>query len=153
MGYSQKGIPYDRSVRKAGHSKFRLFQLIELGLDGITSQSTRPLRLITMFGLLTSALAFLAAIFYLYIYLVSPDTLPRGFTTLILVVLGSLGLNSIFVGLLGEYVGRVFNNTRGLPAAIIEQRIEPTDGTATTANAESRSAPVSATASGRSEQQ
>jgi dolichol-phosphate mannosyltransferase len=125
MGYPQKGISYDRSARTAGRSKFRLLQLVELGIDGITSQSTRPLRLITMFGVLASLIAFTAAGFYLYVFLTAQSTLPAGFTTLVLIGLVSLGLNSFFIGLLGEYVGRVFNNTRGLPLALVERRIEP----------------------------
>lgn len=125
LGYSQKGIVYDRSGRISGVSKFHLLQLVELGIDGITSQSTRPLRMITLFGVATSILAMAAAAFYLYVFLTQRTNLPSGFTTLIIVGLVTLGLNSFFVGLIGEYVGRIFNNTRGLPIALIESRIEP----------------------------
>lgn len=125
MGYPQKGIPYDRDARKAGKSKFHLFQLVELGLDGITSQSTRPLRLITMFGFIISFFSALAILYYLGLFLFLKQGMPGGFTTIVLLVLVSIGLNSFFLGLMGEYVGRVFNNTRGLPISIIEQRIEP----------------------------
>lgn len=125
LGYPQKGIVYDRSARIAGESKFRLLQLVELGLDGIISQSTRPLRLITLFGVVTSFGALGAAAFYLYIFLMSQSNLPAGFTTLIIVGLVTLGLNAFFVGMIGEYVGRIFNNTRGLPIALIERQIDP----------------------------
>ena len=125
MGYSQKGIAYDRDVRNAGKSKFRLFQLVELGIDGITSQSTRPLRIITVFGFLISFLTALAVFLYTGIYIFGGRGLPSGFTTLVLLMLASVGLNAFFLGLIGEYVGRVFNNMRGLPISIIEQRIEP----------------------------
>lgn len=125
LGYPQKGIPYDRSARKAGRSKFRFFQLVGLGLDGITSQSTRPLRLITLFGVIISIVASVGALFYLYYFLVSSDGPPAGFTTLTLIGLVSLGLNALFIGMLGEYIGRIFNNTRGLPIALVEHRIEP----------------------------
>lgn len=124
MGYPQLGIPYDRSARTGGKSKFGLLHLIELGIDGVTSQSTRPLRLITMFGTVTSLLTFCLAGYYLYCFFARPELLPAGFTTLILVALFSLGFNAFFVGLLGEYVGRIFNNTRGLPMAVIEHRLE-----------------------------
>lgn len=138
MGYAQKGIPYDRSARTAGRSKFRLLQLVELGLDGITSQSTRPLRLITLFGVLASALAFGAALFYLYVFFYVPTTLPAGFTTLTLIALASLGLNALFIGMIGEYVGRIFNNTRGSPMALIEHRIEAPADAGTAARATHR---------------
>lgn len=124
MGYPQTGIPYDRMARVSGLSKFSFLQLVELGLDGVTSQSTRPLRLITMFGVLASIFAFALALYYFYYFITAPDTLPAGFTTLIIVSLTSLGLSTFFIGLIGEYVGRIFNNTRGLPLAVIEHRIE-----------------------------
>jgi polyisoprenyl-phosphate glycosyltransferase len=142
MGYPQKGIPYDRFARTAGRSKFRMLQLVELGLDGITSQSTRPLRLITIFGLSISFITLLGAIAYVVIFLNQPDALPRGFTTLITIGLFSIGLNSLFIGLLGEYIGRVFNNTRGLPIALIEHRIESVSASKPVISAEPKSAPA-----------
>lgn len=125
MGYAQMGIPYDRVARSAGKSKFNLASLVSLGLDGITSQSTRPLRIVTLFGVGICILAFAAVAFYLAVFAINPSKLPDGFTTLTLIGLTSLGLNALFVGLVGEYVGRIFNNTRGLPLALVEQRIEP----------------------------
>ena len=124
MGFAQKGIPYSRDTRKAGVTKFPLLHLIELGLDGITSQSTRPLRLITMFGFLISFLTVVGILVYLGIYIFAGSDLPGGFVTMVLLLLGSIGLNAFFLGFVGEYIGRVFNNNRGLPISIIEQRIE-----------------------------
>lgn len=125
MGYAQRGIPYDRTTRQAGTSKFNLAALVSLGLDGITSQSTRPLRIVTLFGVAISALAFLGVAVYGIIYAMARDQLPDGFTTLTFIGLISLGLNALFIGLVGEYVGRIYNNTRGLPMALIDRRIEP----------------------------
>lgn len=125
MGYAQKGIPYDRSKREAGESKFKLGHLISLALDGITSQSTKPLRYVTFFGMVICVISMLAVVGYALIYLTAGDQLPSGFTTLTLIGLTSLGLNALFIGLLGEYIGRIFNNTRGLPLALVESRIEP----------------------------
>jgi polyisoprenyl-phosphate glycosyltransferase len=128
-GYPQTGIPYDRTARTSGASKFKFFQLVELGIDGITSQSTRPLRLITLFGVTISAVSFSFALYYLIYFIVAQPELPAGFTTLVILSLVSLGLMSFFIGIIGEYVGRVFNNTRGLPLAVVEHKIEapPTD--------------------------
>lgn len=127
MGYAQCGIPYDRTTRQAGTSKFNLLSLISLGLDGITSQSTRPLRVVTLFGVAISIAAFLGVLTYGFIFAIARDNLPDGFTTLTFIGLISLGLNALFIGLVGEYVGRIYNNTRGLPMALIERRIEPFD--------------------------
>lgn len=124
LGYSQKGIPYDRDARQFGVSKFSLFNLIELGLDGITSQSTKPLRIITLFGFGVCITTFAAAFIYLLLYFFGDAEPSHGFTTLVILVLASIGLNSFFLGLLGEYVGRVFNNSRGLPLSIVEMKID-----------------------------
>lgn len=124
MGHAQTGVVYDRNRRTAGKSKFGFARLIEFGIDGITSQSTRPLRFVTLFGFAVSVASFCAAIWYLMYFLLSADAVPGGFTTLTLIGLTSLGLNALFIGLLGEYVGRIFNNTRGLPMAVITDRVE-----------------------------
>jgi len=124
LGYPQKGIPYDRDARHYGSSKFGLFSLLELGLDGVTSQSTKPLRVITLFGFGICILTFFAVFMYLAFYFFGNSKISHGFTTLVILVLASIGINSFFLGLLGEYVGRVFNNSRGLPISIIEQQID-----------------------------
>ncbi len=125
LGYAQVGIPYDRVARTAGVSKFNLPALIALGLDGITSQSTKPLRIVTMFGVFISMLAFAGITYHLGAYIFDRNSLPDGFTTLTMIGLTTLGLNSLFIGLVGEYVGRIFNNSRGHFLAQVEHRIEP----------------------------
>lgn len=125
LGYPQIGLPYDRSERKHGLSKFNFLQLIEFGLDGITAQSVRPLRLITMFGFLVSMVVAVGAAYYFLASFFFNASLPGGFTTIVLLLLFLIGLNAFLLGIIGEYVGRIFNNTRGLPLTIIEQRIEP----------------------------
>lgn len=124
LGYPQIGINYDRESRKIGVSKFSMFQLLEFGMDGITSQSVKPLRLMTFFGLLTCILTVFAGVFYFVAAFANPQQTTNGFTTIVLLLLLLIGLNSFFLGLLGEYVGRIFNNTRGLPLTIIEDRID-----------------------------
>ena len=124
LGYPQIGVPYERDVRKAGTSKFGTTKLIQLGLDGITSQSTRPLSYIAMFGFGMCAFSFVLALLYLVVYLTNLSTLTPGFTTLVLMLLFSIGMNAAMIGLLGEYVGRIFNNVRGHPFTIIEKRFE-----------------------------
>jgi dolichol-phosphate mannosyltransferase len=127
IGFSQIGIVYDRSERRAGRSKFNLPKLIVLSLDGIVGQSTRPLQLITLFGFFTSAFCVLATVAYFMVYLFALSSIPRGFTTLVLLILISIGLNAAMIGILGEYVGRIFNMARGGPVAIVSDRIEPVD--------------------------
>jgi glycosyltransferase involved in cell wall biosynthesis len=124
LGYPQIGIPYDRAGRKAGNSKFGLASLLRLAIDGICSQSSKPLEFITLFGFLLSLLSVAAAIFYFVWFLLVTRVPSPGFTTLVILVLLSTGMNAAFVGLLGEYIGRIFRNTREIPGPIIQQRID-----------------------------
>lgn len=125
LGYKQIGIPYDRTERKRGVSKFRLLALIRLAVDGICSQSTKPLELITLLGAVLSFLSLFAAVFYFAWYFFVFRKPPQGFTTLVILVLISTSIQTAFIGMLGEYIGRIFRNTRHVPSAIIDQRIEP----------------------------
>ena len=125
LGYSQIGIPYDRAERKRGSSKFNLLALIRLAVDGVCSQSTKPLELITLLGTIFSFLSFFAALFYFAWYFLVVHKPPQGFTTLVILLLFSTSIQTALIGMLGEYVGRIFRNTRNMPAPIIDQRIEP----------------------------
>jgi len=124
LGYPQIGIPYDRSQRVAGRSKFNFAKLLALSIDGICSQSTKPLHYITLFGFITSIVVAIMLIVYIFVFIFSDKDFPRGFTTLVLLVLTSIGINAAFVGLIGEYVGRIYNNVRGGPITVIADRIE-----------------------------
>ena len=126
LGYPQIGIPYDRDRRVAGSSKFGLAKLLNLGIDGLCSQSVRPLRFITLFGVAISLLSTIGGAFYFSWFMLFARDAPVGFTTLVLLLLFSIGIQSAFLGLLGEYLGRIYNNVRGEPLTIIEQRMEAT---------------------------
>ena len=124
LGYPQIGIPYDRGRRAAGSSKFGIAKLLALAIDGVCSQSTKPLHYITLFGIGMSLAALIGAVVYFGQYLIFSGEAPRGFTTLVLLLLISLGINSACLGILGEYIGRIYNNVRGEPIFIIEHRME-----------------------------
>jgi dolichol-phosphate mannosyltransferase len=125
LGYAQVGIPYDRAERKRGSSKFNLLALIRLAVDGVCSQSTKPLELITLLGTILSLLSFFAALFYFAWYFLVVRKPPQGFTTLVILLLLSTSIQTAFIGMLGEYIGRIFRNTRNIPTPIIDRRIEP----------------------------
>ena len=124
LGYPQIGVSYERPQRSAGVSKFTLLKLITLGVDGITSQSTRPLHYITLFGFALSLIAVLMTVFYGLSWLLGFENETRGFPTLVLLQLFAIGMNAVFLGIMGEYIGRIFNNVRGHPVAIVEKIIE-----------------------------
>jgi polyisoprenyl-phosphate glycosyltransferase len=125
FGFKQIGIPYDRAERKRGSSKFRLFSLIRLAVDGVCSQSTKPLELISLSGAILSFLSFFGSLFYFTWFIFVVRKPPQGFTTLVILILMSTSIQTAFIGMLGEYIGRIFRNTRHIHAPIIDQRIEP----------------------------
>jgi dolichol-phosphate mannosyltransferase len=128
LGFEQKGIEYDRAGRQRGESKFRFKDLVGLALDGILSHSTVPLRLATYTGLAVSIVTFLAIIVYVVGRLVAGRDWPAGFATTTILILLSLSLNAVFLGVIGEYVGRIYHQVRRRPTAIVETRIDRATG-------------------------
>ncbi len=125
MGFNQIGIPYDRRVRKHGKSKFGLKSLVALAFDGILNTSIVPLRLATYTGLVVSALTCAGVIYYIVAALLyGRDRWPSGFATITIFILLSLGVNTLFLGILGEYLGRVYTQVKKRPLTIIEQAID-----------------------------
>jgi glycosyltransferase involved in cell wall biosynthesis len=124
MGFDQRGIPYDREGRLRGQSKFKLRDLFALALDGILSHSTVPLRMATYTGLFVSVVTFLAISGYFIGRLVVGVAWPAGFATVTILILLSLSLNALFLGIIGEYVGRIYHQVRRRPLTIIETEID-----------------------------
>jgi dolichol-phosphate mannosyltransferase len=129
LGFNQIGLPYRRAERIRGTSKFSFRQLVGLAVDGILSHSIVPLRIATYLGLLVSTLTFLMVVFYVAGKLLFGKNWPPGFATLTIMVLGSLSLNALFLGIIGEYLGRIYQQVRGRPLTIVEQEINPSGGT------------------------
>ncbi|MCU0705140.1 MAG: glycosyltransferase family 2 protein [Fimbriiglobus sp.] len=123
LGFNQIGFTYDRQARQAGESKFRLKDLIRLGLDGILNHSVVPLQLATYVGAAAFVLAVVLAVVYAVGHLLVGQDWPAGFTTLAVLVLGSTGLNALFFGVMGEYVGRIYKQVKRGPLTVIEYTI------------------------------
>lgn len=124
FGFSQIGIPYDRFERKYGVSKFPMKKLLALAIDGIISQSIVPLRLATICGLVVTAITLFAIGVYFIAHFIYGASWPRGFTTITLLILFSLSLNSIFLGIIGEYLGRIYCQTKKYPVTIVEEKLD-----------------------------
>lgn len=133
MGFKQTGIPYDRSLRERGETKFPLRALITLAVDGILNHSIVPLRLATFTGLAVSVITFVGVVALTSGRLIFGAQWPRGFATLAVLQLMALSLNAMFLGVIGEYLGRVYQQVKRRPLTIIDQ----------TWNAEARLAPAS----------
>jgi polyisoprenyl-phosphate glycosyltransferase len=120
---NEAGIPYDRLARTRGQSKFPLFKLVRFGLEGIISHSILPLRLASYIGLALSVLTLLLCIFYLVSALMFGADWPPGFATTTVLILLGMSLNAIFMGVMGEYISRIYQQVRQRPLTLIERTI------------------------------
>lgn len=121
MGFSQVGFEYDRQARVAGESKFPFRQMLSLAVDGILNHSLMPLRFATMASLVVGTATFLLLVGYLAGKLLFGQDWPAGFATTTLLLLLSITLNAMFLGIVGEYIGRVFMQTKRRPIIVVEK--------------------------------
>ena len=112
IGYPQKSIPYVREPREAGESKWNYWRLWNFALEGITSFSDVPLKVATYVGVLTSGVAFIYGLFLLVRTLVWGNPVP-GYPSLIIVMLFLGGVQLICLGIIGEYLARTFQESKG----------------------------------------
>lgn len=120
IGYRKKGIEFDRGDRVAGQSSWSFLKLLNLAIEGITSSSTAPLRIATVCGILCSISSFLYAIYFLIKTLIFGDQ-TTGFPTLIVTILFLGGIQLFSLGVIGEYIGRIFKETKGRPTYIASE--------------------------------
>lgn len=120
VGFRKKEIVFDRHDRVAGKSSWNFFTLFSLAVEGITSFSTAPLRISTIVGLIVSMAAFIYMIFIFIKTLIFDDPV-QGFPTIMIVMLFLGGVQLLCIGVLGEYVGRIFNETKNRPTYIARE--------------------------------
>lgn len=120
MGFKKKEITFDRQDRAAGNSSFNLFKLTLHAIDGITSFTTAPLRLAMVLGFAVSIVAFIYMCYVLIKTLIYGDPVA-GYPTLIIVILFLGGVQLISLGIIGEYLGRIFNETKDRPVYIVRE--------------------------------
>lgn len=120
IGYKKIEILYDRDPRAAGVTKWNYAKLVELALDGITSFTTAPLRIATFFGIITSAVAFLY-ILYLVIRPLFGVESVAGYASTMAVILFLGGVQLLSLGIIGEYVGRIFKETKNRPLYLVDE--------------------------------
>jgi len=118
IGYRQTGVYYDRDERYAGETKYPYSKMIKFALDGITSFSSLPLRLATWLGYITSFIAFLYAC-SVFLQKALGYTV-QGWATIMVGMLFLGGVQLICLGIIGEYIGRIFNETKQRPMYVIE---------------------------------
>jgi dolichol-phosphate mannosyltransferase len=117
VGFTQAAVPYRRDPRYAGRTKFTIPKMVSFSLDAISSFSHRPLQLATLLGFMISTLAFVA-IPVVVVLRVLGSYLP-GFGSITIVVLLLGGIQLIAIGIIGEYVGRIYDEVKGRPLYLI----------------------------------
>jgi polyisoprenyl-phosphate glycosyltransferase len=122
VGFRQVGIPVERAKRHAGKSKYSLLRLLRLASDGIFAFSIVPLRAAAMLGGLAVVLAGVYAVYSLYAKLFLHRS-PQGFTALVWLISFLSGVLLFFLGIIGEYVGRVYEEIKARPLYIISKTV------------------------------
>ena len=123
LGFNRKGIDYDRHAREHGTSKFRPSDLMRLAVDGIVSQSTFPLRIASFAGLVIAFVTLLFCFYFLISRIFFEEQWPPGIALITIVTLFSVSLNALFLGIIGEYLGRIYMQVKKRPFTIITQSL------------------------------
>lgn len=118
VGFRQVGVPYDRASRKHGETHYPFKKMLKFALDGVTAFSMIPLQLATYIGVFSAAFSFLGILYILYLRFLTDRTI-QGWTSLMVVVLFIGGAQLLALGVIGEYLGRTYDETRRRPLYII----------------------------------
>jgi dolichol-phosphate mannosyltransferase len=127
VGFRQIGVDIERHERWAGRPKYRFGRLVQLAFDGILAFSVAPLRAAAVIGAAGMGLSVLFAMYSVYVRLALGQS-PQGFTALIVAFTFLSGIQLFFMGIIGEYVGRVYEESKGRPTFIVARVIEERDG-------------------------
>jgi len=141
IGFRQTGVPYRRDARYAGTSKYPLGKLWRLASDGITSFSVAPIRLVTRIGavMLVFCVGVLAWTLYVRFF---TDNAPQGWTSLLAVVLLLGGMQMLGIGIVGQYIARIFEETKQRPLYFVSETVERGETIVADASTPSERAPV-----------
>lgn len=121
IGFKKKEITFDQQDRIAGNSSFNLFKLASLAMQGVTSFTTAPLKLATVLGFVVSVVAFIYMCYILVKTILYGDPV-QGYPTLIIVILFLGGVQLLSLGIIGEYLGRIFNETKNRPVYFVREK-------------------------------
>jgi dolichol-phosphate mannosyltransferase len=120
VGYTQAAVPYKRDPRYAGETKYTIAKMVKFSLDAISSFSHRPLQLATLFGFIVSTVAFVAIPIVIVLRILG-SYLP-GFSSITIAILLLGGIQLIAIGIIGEYVGRIYDEVKGRPLYLVRAR-------------------------------
>ena len=120
IGYKKKEVMYDRDPRIAGQTKWNYKKLVDLAIDGITAFTTSPLRVSTFLSIPTF-LAFAIYLIYIIVKCITTNCGVQGYQTIILLNLFFFGVIILLIGIIGEYLGRIFNETKNRPLYFVDE--------------------------------
>lgn len=120
IGFKKKSIEFETQDRIAGNSSWSFKSLFNLAIEGITSFTIMPLKIATFIGVLTSLIAFVYLIFVLLKTLIWGEVV-QGYPTLMVIILFLGGVQLLSLGIIGEYLGRIFNETKNRPTYIARE--------------------------------
>lgn len=122
IGFRQTGVTFVRAERFAGETKYPLKKMIRFALDGVMAFSYFPLQLATYFGFVVSGLSFIAILWVLYLRLVAHDTIV-GWASMTTIMLFLGGIQLITLGVIGEYIGRIYDEVKRRPLYLVQEKI------------------------------
>ena len=122
VGFRQVAVPYRRDPRLAGESKYPLLKMVRFALDGVTSFSVQPLRVATWLGFAVSGLALVGILYALGLRLFT-STWVAGWTAMMIAVLFLGGVQLLSLGVIGEYIGRIYGEAKRRPLYLVQERL------------------------------
>jgi len=129
VGYRQTAIEFERAERFAGTTKYPLKKMLKLAADGIMSFSLKPLKIATVLGSTISAVSFVYLVVVLLQRLFAPQSVTSGWASLIAVTLLLNGITLLLLGILGEYIGRIYDEVRNRPLYVVREAVNLEDRT------------------------
>ncbi|MFM2395257.1 MAG: hypothetical protein RLZZ546_3240 [Bacteroidota bacterium] len=123
VGFNQIGIEYNRSEREQGESKYTFSKLLKLALNGIFNFSEFPIKAISNLGMITIFISMVYLIYTLYMKIMY-NNIPEGFTSLVFLIILFGGINLLAIGIIGEYILRIFFQVKARPLFIVKQHIK-----------------------------
>ncbi len=125
VGFKSDIVTYERAERQAGESKYPLKKMLSFAIEGITSFSVKPIRFITWLGFFIFLVAIILLIYFLVIHFIGKTV--AGWTTMVVSVWALGGLQLLAIGIIGEYIGKIYLETKSRPKYIIETNLEEKD--------------------------
>ena len=123
VGFKQLGLPYDRDARIAGETKYPLRKMLKLAMDALTAFSYAPLKLATNLGVTLAVFSIIYGVFTMARYIVSAGTFQPGWASMIVAVSFLSAVQLITLGLIGEYIGRIFDQVKGRPLYLVSETV------------------------------